>query len=640
MNNGSASTAHGRDIVDRFPAGFSYVEGSALLDGVPTEPTVNGQELVWSRPRRRRVSGQRTLKLLLAVGAGVTEGEFVNRAQAVSAPDRPCTCPARQRATVRVIPDPTFDCTDVIGKVFDDANRNGVQDAGEAGLRRRARGDRARVWPRTPIRTGATTSPARSRRTKDRGSNFVLKLDDRTLPSGFRMSTDQVQVQRATRGKALRFNFGASIHRVVGIDLSDAVFEPGTTEMRPQWKPRIDVAARGAQEGSGDAAPVVRRRRRGRSSSSTSAWPRSRRQIIEAWEGLDGGGGYELTIEPEVFWRRGGPPAEQRHARRSWKTGESMLKHTHLPLLWALLAAPFIAQAQEASEVPPGEASERQLPSDQPFMQWVARPARSRDRGGRQAGAARGPRRAREDREAQERRSADPVRVRRGGHPGELRREAANGARRDARAQERPAAPRRPRRLPAPVGEAHRDLRRQRRASRASAPARSRSSSRRRSSFRRRRSPSSGRATPSRSPRNDTDEGRALNRRVEVEVWYDESETGPKVEDVVVPGDDQARQGLPDGEGVQAPLPGRRSAARAREEPGRAAPLRRRDGERVRRGSSARSDRRWPTCRPSRTSPSSSSASRTTPRCRVAPSGSTELRPRCRRPWRTASRWR
>src|SRR3989441_3531329 len=76
---------------------------------------------------------------------------------------------------------------------------------------------------------------------EDRGSNFVLKLDDRTLPSGFRMSTDQVQIKRATRGKALRINFGASIYRVVAIDLSDAAFEPGTTEIRVQWRPRVNL---------------------------------------------------------------------------------------------------------------------------------------------------------------------------------------------------------------------------------------------------------------------------------------------------------------------------------------------------------------------------------------------------------------
>src|SRR5947209_12731531 len=76
---------------------------------------------------------------------------------------------------------------------------------------------------------------------ENRGSNFVLKLDDRTLPSGFRMSTDQVQIQRATSGKALKFDFGASIHRVVAIDLSDAAFEPGKTEIRVQWRPRVNL---------------------------------------------------------------------------------------------------------------------------------------------------------------------------------------------------------------------------------------------------------------------------------------------------------------------------------------------------------------------------------------------------------------
>src|SRR5205807_8566152 len=66
---------------------------------------------------------------------------------------------------------------------------------------------------------------------EDRGSNFVLKLDDRTLPSGFRMSTDQVQIKRATRGKALKFDFGASIHRVVAIDLSDAALDLKSTRL-------------------------------------------------------------------------------------------------------------------------------------------------------------------------------------------------------------------------------------------------------------------------------------------------------------------------------------------------------------------------------------------------------------------------
>ena len=62
-------------LVDRYPAGFNYVEGSALLDGVPVEPTIDGRELSWDG---LVVAGTevRTVKLLLAVGAGVTEGEY------------------------------------------------------------------------------------------------------------------------------------------------------------------------------------------------------------------------------------------------------------------------------------------------------------------------------------------------------------------------------------------------------------------------------------------------------------------------------------------------------------------------------------------------------------------------------------
>ncbi len=37
-------------------------------------------------------------------------------------------------ATVRIVPDPTFDCTDVTGKVFNDENRNGRAGRRRAGL--------------------------------------------------------------------------------------------------------------------------------------------------------------------------------------------------------------------------------------------------------------------------------------------------------------------------------------------------------------------------------------------------------------------------------------------------------------------------------------------------------------------------
>jgi hypothetical protein len=243
--------------------------------------------------------------MLLAVGAGVTEGEYVNRAQMVHAVTGNAIS-GEATATVRVVPDPTFDCTDVTGKVFDDANRNGLQDDGETGLPG-VRVVTARGLNATTDQYGRYHITCAITPHEGRGSNFVLKLDDRTLPSGFRPSNDQVQIKRATRGKALRINFGASIHRVVGIDLADAVFEPGTTEIRVQWRPRMNLLLEELRK-----APAVLRLSYVADIEDAALVDRRveavRQQVIEAWEAMNCC--YPLTIEPEVFWRLGGPPKQ------------------------------------------------------------------------------------------------------------------------------------------------------------------------------------------------------------------------------------------------------------------------------------------------------------------------------------------
>jgi len=301
INNVIGASLQGEQVVDRYPAGFRYVPGSARLDGVPSEPKVAAGQLVWNGLNFS--NSTRTIVLLLAVGAGVGEGEFVNRAQIIEGlTGRPLSAEATAR--VRVVPDQTFDCTDVYGKVFNDINRNGVQDNGENGLPGvrvvTVQGLEAITdqYGRFHITCAITPN-------EDRGSNFVLKLDDRTLPSGFRMSTDQVQIKRATRGKALKFDFGASIHRVVAIDLSDAAFEPGKTEIRVQWRPRMDLLLAELRK-----APSVLRLSYVADTEDAALVEQRvqavKRQLTEAWDAKKDG--YVLAIEPEVFWRLGGPP--------------------------------------------------------------------------------------------------------------------------------------------------------------------------------------------------------------------------------------------------------------------------------------------------------------------------------------------
>ncbi len=302
VNNVSGLLISGVSIVDRFPAGFAYGKGSALLDGAASEPSAAGRDLRWSGLTLAGTQ-TRTLKLLLAVGAGVTEGEYVNRAQVVNdLTGGPVSGEAT--ATVRIVPDPTFDCTDITGKVFNDVNRNGVQDDGEPGLAGvrlvTDRGLQATTDAYGRYHITCAITPNESR-----GSNFVLKLDDRTLPSGFRMSTDPLQIKRATAGKALRINFGASIHRVVAIDLSDAAFEPGSTDIRVQWRPRLDLLLEELRK-----APAVLRLSYVADTEEAALVDRRvsavKEQVTRAWDPAS----YPLTIEPEIFWRRGAPPRQ------------------------------------------------------------------------------------------------------------------------------------------------------------------------------------------------------------------------------------------------------------------------------------------------------------------------------------------
>jgi uncharacterized repeat protein (TIGR01451 family) len=288
-------------IIDRFPAGFKYVAGSARLDGAAVEPLIDGRMMSWD-DLDLQVNQVRTLKLLLVVGSGVSEGEYVNRAVVRNAV-LGAAVSGEATATVRVVPDPDFDCTDVIGKVFDDRNLNGYPDAGEPGLAG-IRVVTARGILATSDEHGRFHITCAAVPDEDRGSNFILKLDERTLPSGYRLTTENPRVQRATRGKMLRFNFGATIHRVVRMDIAEGVFEPGTTDLRLQWTSRIDQLVAELRN-----APSILRLSYladiERESLVRDRLESLKKRIARRWD--DSGGGYRLVIETDVFWRRGAP---------------------------------------------------------------------------------------------------------------------------------------------------------------------------------------------------------------------------------------------------------------------------------------------------------------------------------------------
>jgi uncharacterized repeat protein (TIGR01451 family) len=287
-------------IIDNMPPGLKYVQGSARINGTSVEPQADGMLLNWIVDSME-VDTTYTMDLLLVVGSGVQEGEYVNRAH-VRSNLTATNISGEASATVRVVPDPAFDCSDIIGKVFDDRNLNGYQDEGEPGIAG-ARLATARGLLVTTDEYGRFHVTCAAVPDEDRGSNFILKLDERSLPSGYRVTTENPHVQRLTRGKMARFNFGATVHHVVALSVADGVFYPDSAQIRPQWLPRLgllveelrkqpsvlrvsylaDVEPAGLVDDRVDALKEVTRNK---------------------WKAvsLD-----ELTIETEVFWRHGGP---------------------------------------------------------------------------------------------------------------------------------------------------------------------------------------------------------------------------------------------------------------------------------------------------------------------------------------------
>lgn len=291
----------GSSIVDTFPAGFKYVAGSGRMDGVPVEPVVSGNQLSWGN-LQLATNTKRVIQLMLIVGVGVSEGKYVNRAQVFSGLTGGAAS-GEATAAVRVVPDPTVDCSDVIGKVFDDLNLNGYQDEGEPGVPG-VRVVTARGLIVTADQHGRFHLTCAVVPDPDRGSNFILKVDDRSLPSGYRMTTENPRVLRATRGKMLKFNFGAAIHRVVKLELSDGIFEPDTTEIRVQWRQRMDLLLGELKKSASilRLSYLAEREREGLVKERLAA---VQREITQAWKQQRGS--YDLNMETEIFWRTGVP---------------------------------------------------------------------------------------------------------------------------------------------------------------------------------------------------------------------------------------------------------------------------------------------------------------------------------------------
>ncbi len=131
--------------------------------------------------------------------------------------------------------DQQLGCTTVIGRVFKDDNSNGLPDPGEPGIAAARLGEHSGLLIKTDEH-GRFHLPCELV-PNGAGRNLVLKLDERTLPAGYKMTSENPRVVRVTRGKIAKANFGARLSREVMLNIGDCTFFDGKTGSRfhPSW---------------------------------------------------------------------------------------------------------------------------------------------------------------------------------------------------------------------------------------------------------------------------------------------------------------------------------------------------------------------------------------------------------------------
>ena len=224
VRNTESATRAAVTVVDILPPGLRYVAGSARVDNVASEPAVNDRELRWEG-QTLAGNATTTYQIVVTVGAGVTQGDRINTALARNGLTA-AEISNRAQAVVSIVPSAIFDCAEIIGKVFDDRDGDGYQDEGEAGIPA-ARVATVNGQLVTADEYGRYHITCAAVPDAQIGSNFVLKLDTRSIPEGYAPTSENPQSIRLTRGKISELNFGVQRARVVSLAVDARAFADG-----------------------------------------------------------------------------------------------------------------------------------------------------------------------------------------------------------------------------------------------------------------------------------------------------------------------------------------------------------------------------------------------------------------------------
>lgn len=253
-NNLTSANLSNAYVLDSLPAGLSYVEGSAQVSISGNDSTPN----VTASGRNLRFEGldlaaneSLVLRFLTRSSPALKAASLTNQAQVFDAGGLALS--NRASDTVAVQAPPIFGCSDVLGRSFEDSNANGYHDLDEGGLPGvviyTAKGLKI-----TSDRYGRFHVPCAQMPEDERGQNMILKIDERTLPQGCQITTENPRVIRLTAGKLSKVSFGAVCPKTIRVTLCDGVFVAGSTQIQGQWGSHLQTLVDLVQKGPSQLA--------------------------------------------------------------------------------------------------------------------------------------------------------------------------------------------------------------------------------------------------------------------------------------------------------------------------------------------------------------------------------------------------
>ncbi|MDH5727708.1 MAG: OmpA family protein [Gammaproteobacteria bacterium] len=145
IRNTETDTANSVLLYDSLPRGFKYVPGSTHLNNQVMADPSGGRQLVFNlgtvpglvdtnanNYADKGELGYQELSYSISISADAKPGEYTN--QVIARDCAICDISNTAKARVDIISDPVLEYGTLLGKVFHDDNRNGVQDKGERGV--------------------------------------------------------------------------------------------------------------------------------------------------------------------------------------------------------------------------------------------------------------------------------------------------------------------------------------------------------------------------------------------------------------------------------------------------------------------------------------------------------------------------